>query len=73
MVEFCIDSMDAIRWSRPGDGVLAKVGAEKVVAEGGLESEGAREVEREEAAHVGLTNMLSPCFGGEGTRADTER
>lgn len=62
-----------MRLSRPGDGVLAKVGAEKVVVEVGLESEGVREVVREEAAHVGLTNVLSSRFGGDGARADTER
>lgn len=65
--------MEAMRLSRPGDGVLAKVGAEKVVVVDGFEREGAREVVREEAAHVGLMNMLSSLFGGEGTRADTER
>lgn len=66
-------SMDAIRLRRPGEGVLAKVGAEKVVVVDGLEREGAREVVREEAAHVGLTNMLSSRFDAEGIRADTER
>lgn len=68
-----MDSMDAMRLRRPGEGVLANVGAEKVLVVDGLEREGAREVVREDAAHVGLTNMLSSRFGGEGTRADTER
>jgi len=65
--------MDAIRFSNPGDGVLAKVGGAGT-AGAGLEMEVWREGAREEAAQVGLTKVISLSrFGGEGTRADTER
>lgn len=68
----CTDSIEAIRLSNPGDGVLAKVGAAGAGA--GLEMEVWREVVREEAAQVGLAKVMSLSrFGGEGTRAENER
>jgi hypothetical protein len=39
----------------------------------GLEIEDVREIVREEAAQVGLINVMGSCFGGEGARAETER
>lgn len=60
-----------MRLSKPGDGVLAKVGG--VGAGAGLEIEDVREIVREDAAQVGLIKVMGSCFGGEGARAETER